>query len=153
MGCATSGQAGNPQDAERSKQIDGELRRHKKELEKEIKLLLLGAGESGKSTIAKQMKILYLKGFTSTERNTYKEVVVANAVMAMRALVLAAQNFGIAIKPENQEHAMTFANNSVFFQTTMTPALMTGLTELWSDPGIRATLKRSSEFQLVDSSV
>lgn len=38
---------------EKSKMIDKDLRSHEKTLSREVKILLLGAGESGKTTILK----------------------------------------------------------------------------------------------------
>ena len=57
-----------------------------KEQEK-IKLLLLGAGESGKSTIFKQMKVLYGKPLDDEERRQMTPVVYSNTVVAMKCLV------------------------------------------------------------------
>lgn len=42
---------------EKSKVIEKELRRYRQDLEKEVKILLLGAGESGKTTILKVSRV------------------------------------------------------------------------------------------------
>ena len=39
------------------KRISAEMRKHKRDSRKEVKLLLLGAGESGKSTFIKQVRV------------------------------------------------------------------------------------------------
>ncbi len=57
MGCAGSSATGSADDVNKSKAIDQQLRADKRDFMQEVKLLLLGAGESGKSTIAKQMKV------------------------------------------------------------------------------------------------
>jgi hypothetical protein len=44
----------------------------KKDYSQEIKLLLLGAAESGKSTVLKQMKIIHQNGFSKEEVNLYR---------------------------------------------------------------------------------
>jgi guanine nucleotide-binding protein G(s) subunit alpha len=47
-----------------NKLIDQQLKKDKKAYRALHRLLLLGAGESGKSTIVKQMKILHKDGFS-----------------------------------------------------------------------------------------
>ena len=46
----------------RSRRIDAELQSHDERSAKSIKVLLLGPGESGKSTIIKQIKHIHCKG-------------------------------------------------------------------------------------------
>jgi guanine nucleotide-binding protein subunit alpha len=50
----------------------------------EIKMLLLGAGESGKSTMLKQMKLIHLDGYNNQERDAYKEIIFSNTIQSMR---------------------------------------------------------------------
>ena len=47
-------------------------------------MLLLGAGESGKSTILKQMKLIHEGSYSDTERETYKEIIFSNTIQSMR---------------------------------------------------------------------
>ena len=49
-----------------------------------MKLLLLGAGESGKSTFMKQMRIIHGYSFTRDEMNDYKLTVYRNVVQGMK---------------------------------------------------------------------
>lgn len=52
-----------------------------------VKLLLLGAGESGKSTIFKQMRILYGAPLTDEERGQVTPVVYFNTLTSMKMLM------------------------------------------------------------------
>jgi guanine nucleotide-binding protein subunit alpha, other len=45
-----------------------------------------GAGESGKSTVLKQMKLIYAQGFSKNERLEGKPVVFNNVVQSMRLI-------------------------------------------------------------------
>lgn len=56
-------------------------------LEKELKILLLGSGESGKSTIVKQMKILHKNGFTDAEAYEYKPFVYKNVLDCVKNII------------------------------------------------------------------
>ncbi|KAK6995106.1 guanine nucleotide-binding protein G(i) subunit alpha, partial [Biomphalaria glabrata] len=87
MGCVTSQE--DKAAVERSKQIDKSLRMDGEKAAREVKLLLLGAGESGKSTIVKQMKIIHEKGYSQEECLQYKPVVYSNAIQSMIAIIKA----------------------------------------------------------------
>ncbi len=65
-------------------------------------LINLGAGESGKSTIAKQMRIIYLEGFTDEERQHYKEIIYSNMIQSMTALLNATAKFDYELEAQNR---------------------------------------------------
>lgn len=52
-------------------------------------MLLLGAGESGKSTLVKQMKIIHGHGYTNEELLSYRPTVCDNLVSSMMAVMKA----------------------------------------------------------------
>lgn len=54
--------------------------------DKEFKILLLGSGESGKSTILKQMKILHQNGYTREELIDYKPFVFRNVLDCAKSI-------------------------------------------------------------------
>merc|ERR1712017_62406 len=101
-----SGDAEMAKKVKRDRAMDTMLRKDHKRYEEEAKLLLLGPGESGKSTIFKQMKILQLGGgFTERELKAYRYVVFSNCISQMKVLISAAGRLGIALADENQSKA------------------------------------------------
>ena len=61
--------------------------------------LLLGTGESGKSTFIKQMRIIHGSGYSEGDRKGFIGQVHSNIFMAIKALVLAMNQ--LSIKYEN----------------------------------------------------
>lgn len=70
----------------RSREIEKQLRDDHKRLAREIKLLLLGAGESGKSTVLKQMRLIHSKGFSPQERKQWKVTIFQNLLHAFQVV-------------------------------------------------------------------
>ena len=69
MGCFGGAQSKNDQDEQKrrreaNKRIEKQIQKDKQIYRATHRLLLLGAGESGKSTIVKQMRILHVNGFS-----------------------------------------------------------------------------------------
>jgi len=138
---------GNSEDALASKAIDRELLKTKEEESRHVKLLLLGAGESGKSTIAKQIKIIHLQGFNEQELKSFKSIIFGNILSSMKTLVEAVEHLQIrSMKEENKVRAKQVLQEEDFNET-----IAKEIQILWRDPGIRESFNRSSEFQLNDS--
>jgi GTPase SAR1 family protein len=121
------------------------------------KLLLLGAGESGKSTIFKQTIKLYGSGFSDKEKKQYLAALHGNCVYAIKVLSKAAtevaKNGGRSILPENEAHArsimeMKIEDNS---EVQMNPQILASLKALWADPVINALWESHSQLQLSGS--
>jgi guanine nucleotide-binding protein G(i) subunit alpha len=68
--------------------------------ERPIRILLLGSGESGKSTLLKQIKILHQNGYPQEERLMYKPTIYKNLVDCAKSVVDALQKFGISLEDE-----------------------------------------------------
>ncbi len=132
--------------------IERELKKDLKILNKEIKILLLGTGESGKSTIAKQMKIIYLNGFTVDEVINYKPVVHTNTISSIKILLQANRRFCSprnSYKENNEilvEKYLQMNPLSVELTSEMAKEILT----LWNEESIQEIFKRRNEFQLFD---
>ncbi|KAG5460685.1 MAG: hypothetical protein BJ554DRAFT_7229 [Olpidium bornovanus] len=84
---------------QRSAHIDKMITDDASKIKKECKILLLGSGESGKSTIVKQMKIIHQNGYKQQELERFKSTVAMNIVDSTVDIALAMDKFKII--PEN----------------------------------------------------
>lgn len=71
---------------ERTREIDNALNDKSRKDKNVIKLLFLGAGGSGKSTLFKQLRLLHGKGFDVNERALYKTTVHNNIISNLKTL-------------------------------------------------------------------
>ena len=152
MGCVLSSN-NDVEGTTRSKEIDRAIKQDAKNTENLVKLLLLGAGESGKSTIAKQMKILYQEGYTESEKKVYRQVVFANVVQSMMAIVKAMSSLEIELEnPDRQSDVKIVQNASRSMDNfEMAGEIGEALQRLWADAGIRECFGHAGKFQLNDS--
>eukprot|EP01090_Pellita_catalonica_P008342 TRINITY_DN190_c0_g1_i1.p1 TRINITY_DN190_c0_g1~~TRINITY_DN190_c0_g1_i1.p1 ORF type:complete len:354 (+),score=70.56 TRINITY_DN190_c0_g1_i1:125-1186(+) len=134
-------------------QIDKELNGERKKLRDEVKLLLLGSGESGKSTIFKQMKIISMYGgFTDEELVFYKTVVHANCITQMKVILGAVEKFGEDLKSKEAEAAAARLNSISSEGEAWTKQVGQDIELLWADAAIREMYKeRDRKYQLNDS--
>ena len=62
-----------------------------------------GSGESGKSTIVKQMKIIHQNGYTKAELMTYRTTIYRNLLESAHNIILAMRKIGVdCVQPENR---------------------------------------------------
>uniref|UniRef100_A0A803ST59 Guanine nucleotide-binding protein G(s) subunit alpha n=1 Tax=Anolis carolinensis TaxID=28377 RepID=A0A803ST59_ANOCA len=137
----------------RSKIIDKSLKVEKREYKQTHRLLLLGAGESGKSTIVKQMRILHVNGFNAEEKKMKIQDIKNNIKEAIETIVTAMGNLAPPVElanPENQfriDYILNLASQIDFdFPTEFYEHTKT----LWQDEGVKACYERSNEYQLID---
>jgi GTPase SAR1 family protein len=114
-----------------------------------IKLLLLGAGESGKSTIFKQMRVLFGAPLTEEEKQQITPVVYNNTVTSMKILCTETKNMGYDQQVLSKE--MFDLMLTIDDHCEIDVEIGTAIKTLWTDPGILLTWKRRAEFQIVES--
>ena len=139
-----------------NKEIDRQIQKDKQVYRATHRLLLLGAGESGKSTLVKQMRILHEETpFSEEEKRQKKEEIRRNVKESITTILTAMPGLDPPIScatPENDakrkwllgqmvKPADEFEYTPEFFETTGA---------LWRDAGVQACFERSNEYQLID---
>lgn len=116
-----------------------------------IKLLLLGAGESGKSTIFKQMKVLYGQPLTEDERKHFTQIVYTNVIMIIKTLANQVEKYGLKdeLSPQLQDSLRSVLSLTEY--DTIDTAMAAHIKGLWQSPTFQQVWGRRSEFQIVDS--
>jgi len=139
--------------------VDAELKEAKAEEGQCHKLLLLGAGESGKSTLFKQMINIYGKGFTDQDKKSYIPIIYRNTINSIKQLVKFSEELPkrsddfarCAITDEKTlEAARKIAEYKYDDRQKYPQEIIDAIKLAWADPGIQLTYANRSQFQLVD---
>ncbi|XP_051551519.1 guanine nucleotide-binding protein subunit alpha-11-like isoform X1 [Myxocyprinus asiaticus] len=136
--------------------INNEIKRilleQKKRDRKELKVLLLGTGESGKTTFMKQMRIIHGNGFLEEERRNFTKLVFQNIFTAMRAMTEAMTTLKIPYgNPQNEIYAQWFHGQEIHQITQLQRGYLVAIRSLWADQGFKICYRRRTEYQLLDS--
>ncbi|KAL3885395.1 hypothetical protein ACJMK2_025458 [Sinanodonta woodiana] len=135
-----------------NQEIEKQLRKDKRDARRELKLLLLGTGESGKSTFIKQMRIIHGSGYSDEDKRSFIKLVYQNIFMAMNAMIRAMDTLKISYKnPANEENGITIRNLDHETITTFDAQYVDAIKSLWADSGIMECYDRRREYQLSDS--
>ncbi|KAL6648702.1 hypothetical protein ACP70R_012926 [Stipagrostis hirtigluma subsp. patula] len=129
------------------------------------KLLLLGAGESGKSTIFKQIKLLFQTGFDEAELRSYTSVIHANVYQAVKILYDGAKELA-QVESDSSKYVLSPDTEvlSIYIEIgeklseiggrldypLLDKELVQDIRKLWQDPAIQETYSRGSILQLPD---
>ncbi|TNN59654.1 Guanine nucleotide-binding protein G(q) subunit alpha [Liparis tanakae] len=133
-------------------EIEKQLRRDKRDARRELKLLLLGTGESGKSTFIKQMRIIHGSGYTDEDKKGFTKLVYQNIFTSMQAMIRATETLKIPYKYEqNKNNAQVVREVDVEKISSFEQPYTSAIKMLWADPGIQEAYDRRREYQLSDS--
>jgi len=143
--------------------------------EERVKLLLLGAGESGKSTVFKQLRLLYGEGYTEQEKATFsiyiRQNIMDTIITLCQAVVQINPNDALIGTPAFQllrptasaqkgdDLSATQLTNGANGKSHKSFRKMPELTYdkakaievLWKAPSIQQAWRQRSQFQIVES--
>lgn len=149
MGCTQSMSAEEADKRKKNKEYEQQLASQAKQEDEKIKLLLLGAGESGKSTIFKQMKIIYGDQFSDSERKQQIPTIFSNILQAMKILIDQTITFNLASQVQAKEEFELI--KGLDENDVINVRIGDAIDALWKDPGIQTVWNRRAEYQIIDS--
>lgn len=115
-----------------------------------FKILLLGAGESGKSTVVKQVKLIWKGAVTAKERQEYAQAIRKNCIDCMQTMIENMEVLNISTVNAGMDVVVQRVK-AISPEQTLTPELARDISSLWGDPGVRACYDRRDEYWLLDA--
>jgi len=139
MCCNTDKSEAEEQSSKKSKDIEDDLKKARKQTESKVKLLLLGTGDSGKSTFVKQMKVIHKDGFSVAEITKFQSVLQENCLQSMQR-ILTSDQVTIPKKLKKEKEAVLEAEEL--------KECVDSLLKLWDDKTIQDAFEKRSEFRI-----
>ncbi|KAJ7851220.1 guanine nucleotide-binding protein alpha-2 subunit [Mycena leptocephala] len=151
MGCFPSSPAPLGEVSERDRalhrQAEKALREAKAKMALQVKVLLLGSGDSGKSTVLNQMRLIHKAPFSAQEMEYFRQDVFENLTRGFKYLLDALPDMGLGLPSSYTdadvqliEHAEDLQNGEPFPVRYYGP-----LTRLWSEEVVRMAWERGNE--------
>jgi len=146
---------------EETTKIDRVLQQAKNTDLEVIKLLFLGAGGSGKSTLFRQLRLLHGNGLQVEERTNYRSSIYLNIVEGMKTLLEGnllfnsgegsdSEDVGLSEVAKCEEKLADYIE-TVDDGAMITPEVASYFKEAWNDKGMQETWSYRSKLQLQDS--
>ena len=152
-------------------EIEKMIRKDRKNQARQVKILLLGAGESGKSTILKQMRIIYSEGFRMDERKEVRQVIFSNMIVAFKIIAEEMRELGLEYESERspvrfdkvhpyvedvdrlpKEYEAVIASAAdIGPEESFPPQCEGAMKGLWHDGAVQKCIKRGNEYALHDN--
>jgi len=139
---------GHKKDA-RTKEIDKDLKLFKDEEHQVIKMLLLGTGASGKSTVRKQLVIIHYGGFSVDERQNFKQILHRNVLQCIKMLVNYCKRNNVKLRKQYKTDIEQFSKIDVL-SAHLTPEMAQRILLLWETKAIQKAYAKRSEIALPD---
>jgi len=151
---------------EKTREINRMMEQGQRADEDVIKLLFLGAGGSGKSTLFKQLRLLYSNGLGIDERRTNTPLIYQNLLEGMGILVEGNAELydlhstddddeknpdGVSKVTELCDEELADFIGDLTTSVKMTATIAEYLKKAWKDPGIKQTWENRSKLQVQDS--
>ncbi|KAJ6252106.1 guanine nucleotide-binding protein g(o) subunit alpha [Anaeramoeba flamelloides] len=128
--------------------IEKQLRTEQCQEDVEMKMLLLGTGDSGKSTFLKQMQFLYSGGFSFQECQTYRKAIRMGCVEYTKILLKSLGTFDLALSTENKIVKQDFLNIVKEKPHTFTQEIAQLIKTLWEDAAMKKCFLQRHKIQL-----
>jgi len=147
--------------------IDREQRRNQNNEQRKIKLLFLGAGGSGKSTLFKQLRLIYGNGLSEEVRRGYTRSIYINLVGGIKTLLDAnlemadnddSKNIEVEYSKKGQkakikacaEKTSTLIQE-VLIEDNISAQAAEVIKMAWADQGLQMTWENRSKIQVQDT--
>lgn len=117
-------------------------------------LSLTGSGESGKSTVVKQMKIIHQGGYGKDELALFRLTVYKNLLDCVKSLIDAMRQFEIEpTNPENRRMCEFLLDYAIDPDphSSLDPRVGEAVLSVWNDASTPKVMERHTEFYLMDS--
>ncbi|KAK2459797.1 hypothetical protein APHAL10511_008229 [Amanita phalloides] len=139
-------------DKARHKEAEKVLKHAKAKMESQVKLLLLGSGDSGKSTVLKQMRLIHRLPFSHAEIETYRQITFDNVVRGLRYVLDAMDEMGMKVSPENYKYIEIIESAGDLIEGEPFPVIYyEPLKMLWNDSNVQKAWVRGNEAALPEN--
>jgi len=134
---------------ETTKNIDNRIKNDLRTLQTTVKILLLGAGQTGKTTFLKQIQHLYAEGFDEDKLRLYRRVIIGNITdLAELMIEEMAGTGGYQEEVISLKQVLDTADRGGdYFDPKLADALM----KFWKKPSVQSFFRDSDKWLKNDS--
>lgn len=139
---------------EKDKEIEHEIAVARNDDLKLKKLLLLGAGQAGKTTLYRQLTNMYGSKFNENQLYSFRPIIHSNVLTSIQKLLdigakMASYNPSYSLQESSQEDAKKILSTAD--DAELTAELANSIRTVWEDPGMQKAFEHASKFQILES--